>query len=419
MHRFRSARNAPRSLRSVAAAVSASALLLALALPAAAADTTAPTVGTPVLSATSVVPGKGVTVTATATDPGGVISTEMRIDLGAWIRMAPGNEATVSTTRSASALINAPVAAVAAGNHTCALLADHTVRCWGYNFWGGLGSPTPTAISSTPVEVPAITTVIAVTAGTDHACALLADTTVRCWGWKQGARHDNSTAHHGDRHHNGSPRSAPAAAARAPSSPTARSAAGTGPAATRSPSPASRPPSRLPGGSAPSSPTARSAAGTRPAAHPGSGHHDRHCDRRRRRPQLRPARRTTVRCWGGNEAGQLGNGTTTDSSTPVASPASRRHRVRCRRILLVRPARRPHRPLLGRQRGGPARQRHDGRQSHPGRRHRHHDRDRDQLRAQGYSCAMLADRPSAAGAPTKPASSATARPPRATRLRSP
>ena len=277
MHRFRSARNAPRSLRSVAAAVSASALLLALALPAAAADTTAPTVGTPVLSATSVVPGKGVTVTATATDPGGVISTEMRIDLGAWIRMAPGNEATVSTTRSASALINAPVAAVAAGNHTCALLADHTVRCWGYNVCGGLGSATPTAISSTPVEVT----------GTHHCyrghcryvprlrparrsqpsaagaetTALGVDTLLTSPVMVTGI----TTA---------SPRSAPAAAARAPSSPTARSAAGTRPAALpRSPSPASRPRSRLPrAAAAPSSPTARSAAGTRhgsstPVAH--------------------------------------------------------------------------------------------------------------------------------------------------------
>jgi alpha-tubulin suppressor-like RCC1 family protein len=78
--------------------------------------------------------------------------------------------------------------AVAAGQfHTCALLADRTVKCWGTNVSGQLGNGgTPTNFL-TPVTVTAINTATAISAGAQHSCALLADATIKCWG-------DNSTA---------------------------------------------------------------------------------------------------------------------------------------------------------------------------------------------------------------------------------
>jgi alpha-tubulin suppressor-like RCC1 family protein len=81
----------------------------------------------------------------------------------------------------------------ASGKFTCALLSTGTVRCWGHNQYGQLGNGN-TNDSSIAVQVSGITNAIQVTNGANQACALLSDNTVKCWGYNNdGQLGDGST----------------------------------------------------------------------------------------------------------------------------------------------------------------------------------------------------------------------------------
>ncbi len=80
--------------------------------------------------------------------------------------------------------------AVSAGfNHTCALLADGTVRCWGDNNYGQLGDGTnvdrPAPVDPGLTDIVAISTGGAAIANVASTCALSASGTVYCWGSNQ------------------------------------------------------------------------------------------------------------------------------------------------------------------------------------------------------------------------------------------
>jgi alpha-tubulin suppressor-like RCC1 family protein len=70
------------------------------------------------------------------------------------------------------------------GGHACAILANHTVQCWGDNFYGQLGdgstvTPTP---ANTPVVAAGISTAETIYAAEGRTCAILTNGTAMCWG---------------------------------------------------------------------------------------------------------------------------------------------------------------------------------------------------------------------------------------------
>jgi alpha-tubulin suppressor-like RCC1 family protein len=77
--------------------------------------------------------------------------------------------------------LSGPATAISAGDgHSCALLADGTVWCWGRGTDGQLGTGL-TDPSSTPVSIY-VAPATAVSASSISTCALLATKTVSCWG---------------------------------------------------------------------------------------------------------------------------------------------------------------------------------------------------------------------------------------------
>ena len=67
------------------------------------------------------------------------------------------------------------------GEHSCALTADSTAYCWGYNAYGQLGDSTAIA-RNVPVRVAAGYRFVSLSVGDGHTCGLTADGTAYCWG---------------------------------------------------------------------------------------------------------------------------------------------------------------------------------------------------------------------------------------------
>lgn len=81
--------------------------------------------------------------------------------------------------------ISGKVRSVVAGErHTCAVTRDNELFCWGDNHRSQLGQPAPT-IFPQPAQVQGVGRVKQVTLGRAHTCVLRSDQVVLCWGDNQ------------------------------------------------------------------------------------------------------------------------------------------------------------------------------------------------------------------------------------------
>ena len=168
-----------------------------------------------------------------------------------------GNNTTSSAVKRPDSVRNlSGVAQVSTGgSHACALLEAGTVKCWGENANGQLGNNSTTD-AKTPVVVSGLADVQYIEAGTDHTCALLEVGTVKCWGKGLNGRLGNNTNI---------------------DSKTPVAVSGIGGSNARA--------------------LSISSGGAHTCAFLNNG---------------------TVKCWGANASGQLGNNSTADAKTPVA-----------------------------------------------------------------------------------------------------
>ena len=101
-----------------------------------------------------------------------------------------------SFTVSSSDDTTAPtVSSISAFDHTCVLLNNGSVKCWGWNHYGQLGKGTKGNTAHigddanemgdnlTSIELGTGRTATAIIAGQFHTCAILDNASVKCWGF--------------------------------------------------------------------------------------------------------------------------------------------------------------------------------------------------------------------------------------------
>ncbi len=108
-------------------------------------------------------------------------------------RLGYGNENDVGDDEAPDAAGNVPLGATAMGlavgsSHTCALLNNGSVRCWGFGGSGRLGYANTDSIGDNelPSSITTVSlggTVTQISARGEHTCARLDTGMVRCWGF--------------------------------------------------------------------------------------------------------------------------------------------------------------------------------------------------------------------------------------------
>jgi len=102
-------------------------------------------------------------------------------------QLGNGNNLFSSSTPTNVIGLDSAVSDISAGlNHTCAVMSNGSIKCWGGNLYGQLGNGSITADSEEPIDVNGISSgAVKVTAGDKHTCSLMSNHTVKCWGYNE------------------------------------------------------------------------------------------------------------------------------------------------------------------------------------------------------------------------------------------
>ena len=190
---------------------------------------------------------------------------------------------TDSSVPVAVAGLTGAVAVCTSADHSCAVIEDGTVQCWGANAFGENGNDS-TAGSPVPVAVTGISDAVSVTCGFEHTCALSNDGSARCWGGNGGSPTDSFGA--------------------------LGNATTTALDCKWNPEPPPPPGDQVPTISYETScaPTPMPVDGIANAAKLAAGDYD----------TCAVLADGSVRCWGWNQDGQLGDGSISNSTSPVS-----------------------------------------------------------------------------------------------------
>ena len=118
-------------------------------------------------------------------------STTYKIRVTTGVKDSAGNTLSSQYETSSGFKTASSATAIATGaEHSCALLDNASVKCWGLNDYGQLGIDNTTTMGDGPGEMavlPSIDlgtgrTATAIAAGYYHTCALLDNASVKCWG---------------------------------------------------------------------------------------------------------------------------------------------------------------------------------------------------------------------------------------------